>query len=132
MWGIWQPLDLETLLPSASPEARFRWNQWLTNVYKTDKARNGVVTVDAAYTVVDSVEMVLANSSGGNVPITLPSAVGRMGREITVKKIHASNVVTVITEGGNIDNTSVVSLASVMAVITLKSDEINWWIKSLT
>lgn len=71
---------------------------------------------------------VLANTSTGNITITLPSASSVAGRQYTIKKITASNNVTL---SGNIDS----SLTQIMYSgntdsMNIISNDSQWWILS--
>jgi hypothetical protein len=93
----------------------------------------GVTTQTGAYAVASTVEVVLANPSGGAFDVTLPNANLVIGRQITVKRSNTSaNTVTVKSAGGTIDGvaaaTGIVLAGGGYASITVVSDGANWWI----
>lgn len=82
----------------------FVWIQTL-GVWVT--SRVGVVTVTAAYTVPANIFFVRADVTAGGFSVTLPLAVGKDGRQISVMKIDASgNTLTVIPTGSDTINAS--------------------------
>lgn len=93
----------------------------------------GVTTQTGAYAVASTIEVVLANPSGGAFDVTLPNANLVIGRQITVKRSNTSaNTVTVKSAGGTIDGvaaaTGIVLAGGGYASITVVSDGTNWWI----
>lgn len=93
----------------------------------------GVTTQVGAYAVASTIEVVLANPSGGAFDVTLPNANLVIGRQITVKRSNTSaNVVTVKSAGGTIDGvaaaTGIPLAGGGYASITVVSDGANWWI----
>jgi len=92
-----------------------------------------VVTKTGAYTVTDDDHTVLADATGGAFDVTLPSAVGRRGREFFVKRISATNTVTVKSSGGTLDGTAAatgIALDAQNKGRTFRSDGTNWQIAS--
>jgi len=81
-------------------------------------------TKSSNYTIVDTDHTIFAS---GTITITLPTAVGRAGRQFVVKNISA-NTVTVGSNGGNIDGSSTFSLTVQYMSITVESDGTNWFI----
>ncbi|MGZ3842997.1 MAG: beta strand repeat-containing protein [Bdellovibrio sp.] len=84
----------------------------------------------ADYTLTDSDNVVLGNANSGVVSMTLPTAVGIMGRQYTIKKTDgSSNSVVVGTTGGQtIDGGPSVQLANRYQYVVLISDGANWGI----
>lgn len=73
---------------------------------------NTVQSVAANYIASASVNVVLADVSGGGISVTLPAASISEGVLIQVKKTDAStNDITVQTAGGNIDGSSTATLS---------------------
>lgn len=91
-----------------------------------------VVTVTANYTMTDVDVMIVGDATSGNITITLLTAAGREGRDITVKKSDASvNLVTIDAEGAEtLDGSLTVGLSSKNAVRIYKSDGVNWQLVS--
>ena len=81
------------------------------------------------YTLTDSDHTVLVNCSGGNVTITLPTAVGCAGRLYVIKRVDSSgNSVNIDANGSEQieGSTSLVGVAS-GGSLTLQSDNSGWW-----
>ncbi len=81
------------------------------------------------YTLTDIDHTVLVNCSGGNVTITLPTAVGCAGRLYVIKRVDSSgNSVNIDANGSEQieGSTSLVGVAS-GGSLTLQSDNSGWW-----
>lgn len=91
-----------------------------------------VVAVTADYTALDQDLVVLANATSGVITVTLPTAKGREGRRIIVKKTDASgNAVTIDANGSEtIDGATTVPLSSQYATREMVSDLTNWHVVS--
>lgn len=74
-------------------------------------------------------DLVLANTSLGNVFVTLPLSSNNLGLEIVTKKVTSdANIVVVLATGANvIDGNSSVVLANVWTYIDTVADGINSW-----
>lgn len=71
-----------------------------------------------------------ADTTAGNVTVTLPDATGQTADIIyTVKRISAgANTLTVATDGGNIDGAATFSIPTQYASYSFVSDGANYWI----
>jgi len=81
------------------------------------------------YTLTDIDHTVLVNCSGGNVTITLPTAVGCAGRLYVIKRVDSSGNSANIDANGSEQiegSTSLVGVAS-GGSLTLQSDNSGWW-----
>ena len=80
------------------------------------------------YTATASDHTILLDCSGGNVTITLPTAVGASGRMYIVKRVDGSaNAGNINTSGSEqIDGLSSASVAGLGSIV-LQSDNSNWW-----
>jgi predicted RNA methylase len=95
------------------------------------RAPTPVRTVSAAYTLQDIDGLVLVDATAGALTVKLPSAVGRAGLELAVKKIDASvNAVTVNGSGTNVDGAASVSLGTQFKARVFVSDGVAWWAKA--
>jgi len=83
------------------------------------------------YTILSTDHMIFANAGGGNIAVTLPTAVGIVGRQYIVKRVDPSvNSVTIETNGSEtIEGASNKSLTDQCSVVVV-SDNSNWWITS--
>lgn len=96
----------------------------------TPRIRSQVTTVTTTYTITSTDDLILADASGGAFTITLPTAVGIIGREYEIKKIDTSiNAITIDADGSEtIDRALTFDLELVDEVITIKTDGSNWFI----
>lgn len=90
-------------------------------------------TVTAAYSATELDSTILADASGGAFTVTLPPAAGCPGKELVVKRISASNTVTIDGSGAEtIEGSATVSLSAQWAFRRLQSDGANWIILGST
>lgn len=82
--------------------------------------------VTAAYRVLTSDQVILADASGGAFAVTLPAASAMLGMApLTIKKVDSSaNAVTVT---GTVDGAVNPTLATQYKAMTVVSDGTNWW-----
>lgn len=87
-----------------------------------------VVTKTGAYSIVASDGLILCNAAAGGFTVTLPTAVGRMGKIFIVMKVDSSgNTVTVDGDGSETINGSATQSLSVQwNKWMLQSDGSNW------
>jgi hypothetical protein len=87
-----------------------------------------VSSVSASYTMTDIDSLVLVDCTSGAKTVTLLTAAGRSGREITVKKIDATDNLATIDAAGSetLDGALTVGLSQKNASRTYKSDGTNW------
>lgn len=97
--------------------------------YKDNLGVSPLVTKSASYTVTSLEDTVLVDTSGANRTITLPTAVGRLGKEITVKKVAAANSLIIdTTSSQTIDGATTATILDPYTSVTLVSDNANWHI----
>lgn len=76
----------------------------------------------AATTLTEADDVLLVDTTGGNVTVTLPAAQGVPGQEVVVKKLVAANTMTVAAAGSDlIDGAASVATATQWAVIRVAS-----------
>ena len=68
----------------------------------TAKVSYTSATTNYGFTDTDGIELLLVNSSGGAVTVTLPTAADNAGRHIVVKVATGGNIVTVAGEGAEL------------------------------
>jgi hypothetical protein len=88
------------------------------------------VAKTTTYTAANVEEIILANATGGAFTITMPTAVEREGYIYSIKKTDSSaNAVKVDGLGSEeIDGDADFDLLSQDEVITVVSDNANWWV----
>ena len=81
------------------------------------------------YTLTASDHTILVDCSSGNVTLTLPTAVGCVGRMYIIKRIDGSNNAANINSNGSEEIEGSTSAASVAAMssIMVQSDNSGWW-----
>ena len=66
-------------------------------VHSTSAAGYAVQTKSANYTLANTDYVILADTTSGNVTLTLPTAVGQSGRQFVLKKVSYNNSMVVNT-----------------------------------
>lgn len=81
-----------------------------------------VRTVSSAMTLTEGDDVVLANTTGGDVTVTLPVARTHAGKEFSIKKMSAANTLTVAPSGADtIDDGASVSWTTQYQSLTFVS-----------
>lgn len=122
--GVWDPNFLREYNRVLSG-----WMQQVVSVSNFEKSRRAfqTVTTDTALGPADG--FVLADTTAGNVTITLPDATTVMGYEYAVKRATAgANTLTIDTVGGNIDGAASTAIAAQYDYLRFKSDGTDYWI----
>jgi hypothetical protein len=126
--AVWlTPVIVQDAEPSATPTGQI----WLdTSTSATGTASLALATKTAAYTITDSDAVILCDASAAAITVTLPTAVGRLGRVYNIKKIDSSpNIVTVDGDGSEtIDDGTTAALTVQYEAITIISDSVSWHI----
>ncbi len=95
------------------------------------KINGGFATVQeaktASYTVVDADSKIWADSTSSAVTITLPTAVGREGREYYIKNIENTNGVTVNTTLSQTIDFATSRIVARLETVKVCSDGSNWY-----
>jgi hypothetical protein len=83
------------------------------------------------YTVLSTDHMIFANATNGNITLTLPTAVGIIGRQYIIKRVDGSANSVIIDPNASetIEGDSNKSLTDQCSVVIV-SDNNNWWITS--
>lgn len=85
------------------------------------------ITATASIAITDDV--VFADTSTGNIILTMPTAVNNGGKRIIIKRKNGSNSLTVSTSSGQtIDGSSSITIPYNYQSVTLVSDNTNWYI----
>ncbi len=83
----------------------------------------------AAYTLTATDSVILADATSTTFTVTLPSAVGIVGRQYTIKKIDSSaNAVTIASASGTIDGATTKALSAQWQSARVVSDGANWFV----
>lgn len=91
-------------------------------------AANNIVEVSADHQIQADDVVVLGKASAADITITLPTAVGKKGRKLTVKKSDSGNstYVNVVSAGGNIDGETDLYTSLPYSGWDFMSDGTNW------
>jgi hypothetical protein len=94
---------------------------------------DGALSVEAVnltgnFNANDSTHVFFANSAGGSLTVTLPTASGRNGRVYTIKKVAAANTVTIASAGGTIDGAASINMTTQYDYRTVISNGTNWFV----
>lgn len=82
-------------------------NSWAVSVWRWFQSIQGIVTKTAAYTIEENVGHVRVDCTGGAITITVPLALTRDGRRITITKVDSSaNAVTIARSGSDTFNSA--------------------------
>lgn len=104
-----------------------------SNLYVAGSVSMSVYSAMAGTSVIDDSSVVLANTSSGNVFISLPDPRVSAGRMVTVKRVSTSNNLTIGGGGGNIEGyESVLEIpsGSQLPSYVFVSDGTQWFIMS--
>lgn len=104
-------------------------SNFTTKKMTLDLAQRLIVDAKLAdYSIVDTDELITANSTSGILTLTLLTAVGRKGKTITVKRINAGANDVVIDPAGaeTIDGAATKVLGAQFDKVTIVSDGTNW------
>jgi hypothetical protein len=102
---------------------------WLTLVWQTFKSMMSVESTSASRLANPKNDyLIKVDATGGNRTITLPTAIGNVGKSFIVKKMDASgNQVIVATSASQtIDGAASKNTTTQYAVIRVISDDSNW------
>jgi hypothetical protein len=88
-----------------------------------------VSTISADTTIDASYSMILGDTSSGNVTLTLPAVSGNTGLQYTVKKISASNTLTLDGDGSEtIDGSATVAITTNNVAVRIVCNGSAWYI----
>jgi len=86
-----------------------------------------VINIDSSITIDFHNVVIIADATGGSITITLPLSL--RGQRVTVKKVSASNNITITATGGQlIDGSATEVLNSPFSTVTLLGDGAAWHI----
>ena len=85
-----------------------------------------ITNSDSPYTTTNRDSTILADTTLGSITVIVPTMYN--GRKYIVKKVHASNTVTIDPDSGNVDGASTKALSSIYDFVEIQSDGSNWFI----
>jgi uncharacterized delta-60 repeat protein len=97
-------------------------------IYKNSNYRE-IKTITSNYTVKDGDYMINADATGGNIVITIPTAVGRRMKEFVFLKVDSSVNTVTISSPVNINGALTKVITTQYDGVTIKSNGIQYYIK---
>jgi hypothetical protein len=134
-----QPFGLDNLwdvdLTGLGPGMGLRYvsGAWIPAVWPSGGGGGGekswaTLNTSTTLTVVDAAVRHLADAAGGPFTVTLPSAVGLMPCEFTIKRVNSgANLVTVTSVSG-IDGSGTYTLRTQWEAVTLSTNNSQWMV----
>lgn len=126
-------LQFRTIVPGAGVSITQNVND-ITISAAPSTANSSVVTVSGAnYIMTAANDIILAANNGMDITVTLPTAIGNLGKVLNIKKIDAGNVLNIKSvfnqtlDGVNITTTPH-EVVTRWESMTLVSDGLNWFI----
>ena len=101
---------------------------WLDTSTSAVTGTRTLRTVTANHTALTTDDIILCDAIGGSFTVTLPTAVGNVGKQFDIKKIDVSGNVVTVQGAQPIDGSTNKLLALQYDEITIVSDNVVWWI----
>jgi hypothetical protein len=89
-----------------------------------------VVYTAGTHTITNGYELIICNSTDGNVTVNLPNATESKGKKYYFKKTATSHVVTIDGGAYNIDGATATTINQLYGSKTIISDGAQWYIIS--
>lgn len=110
-----------------------RWNVLLPigsgNTVVIQPSKN-YISVNDHYTALNTDDIIFVNTEIKAINITLPTALGLGGKQLTIKKTTGSNILNIITDNTEetIDGKNSINISYNYESINIVSDNTNWFI----
>jgi hypothetical protein len=121
--------------PATQPTQNTRWEVMLQYDDLTEdvefhlQEHNASVTYTAGtHTITNGYELIIGNTTDGNVIVNLPPANESKGKKYYFKKIASSHTMTISGNGYNIDGASVTVMNSNYQTCTVISNGVQWYL----
>jgi hypothetical protein len=121
--------------PTTQPTQNTRWEVMLSYDDSTElvewhvQEHNAPVTYTAGtHTITNGYELIIGNTTDGNVIVNLPNATQSKGKKYYFKKIANPHTLTISGNGYNIDGSSTVALHSNYQTVTIISNGVQWYL----
>jgi hypothetical protein len=123
--------------PTSQPAINTRWEVMLEYVDSSEVVRwhvqehNASVTYTAGtHTITNGYELIICNTTDGNVTVNLPNATESKGKKYYFIKTASAHVVTISGGSYNINGSSATTINSLYGSKTIISDGAQWYIIS--
>ena len=120
---------------TTQPTLNTRWEVMLQYIDSTEEVtyhlqeHNASVTYTAGtHTITNGYELIIGDSTDGNVVVNLPNATESKGKKYYFKKIASSHTMTISGNGYNIDGASVTVMNSNFQTCTVISNGVQWYL----
>lgn len=123
-------MSWEVSPPSLAGSDEYSFRQWLWSLWRHVNYTTAIKSVSDAYTAKPDDGIILVDTSGGAVTVTLPLASGLKTKVFTIKKNTSSaNNITIARSGSDtIDGATSKTVSGTSYEYTrLVSDGSNWW-----
>lgn len=121
--------------PTAQPTLNTRWEVMLEYVDSSEVVRwhvqehnASVVYTNGTHTITNGYELIICNSTDGNVTVNLPNATESKGKKYYFIKTANPHVVTISGGSYNINGASATTINSLYGSKTIISDGAQWYI----
>jgi hypothetical protein len=121
--------------PTSQPTLNTRWEVMLEYVDSSEVVRwhvqehnASVVYTAGTHTITNGYELILCNSTDGNVTVNLPNATESKGKKYYFVKTANPHVVTISGGSYNINGSSATTINSLYGSKTIISDGAQWYI----
>jgi len=121
--------------PTSQPTLNTRWEVMLEYVDSSEVVRwhvqehnASVIYTAGTHTITNGYELILCNSTDGNVTVNLPPANESKGKKYYFVKTNSGNVVTISGNGYNISGGSTTTIGNHYGSKTIISDGAQWYI----
>jgi hypothetical protein len=121
--------------PTAQPTLNTRWEVMLEYVDSSEIVRwhlqennASVVYTAGTHTITNGYELIICNTSEGNVVVNLPNATESKGKKYYFIKTASAHVVTISGGSYNINGSSATTINSLYGSKTIISDGAQWYI----
>ncbi len=115
--------------PVYESKESFGMQGWFQKTWAAMARKSNIVTKTEAYTVMEDIYHVRANATSAIFTVTLPTALGRDGRQVLITKVDSSgNAVTIAANGSDtIEGSATIALAAQWNKALLISNGNNGW-----
>jgi hypothetical protein len=121
--------------PASQPTLNTLWEVMLTYDDSTElvnwqiQEHNAPITYTAGtHTITNGYELIIGNTTDGNVTVNLPNATQSKGKKYYFKKIANPHTLTISGNGYNIDGSATKVLNTNYETCTVISDGTQWWL----
>ena len=122
-------MSWEVSPPALSGSDEYSFRQWLWSLWRHVNYTTAIKSISAAYTAKPDDGIILVDTSGGGVTVTLPLASGLKTKIFQIKETAnpGSNVTVARSGSDTIDGATSYTVSGTYAYARFVSDGSNWW-----